>query len=414
MAASLPSSRPATAPASQPSTEPAASFVERLRLPDLYAQNPLKNWLFLLIALLVAFVVARIVVFILERIAKRLESFGWHGQAILFSGAGRPATLALFTTGLSLGLAQLVMPAPVEQFAHRIVLLLYLVALFWYGFNLVTVVELAMRRFARTTETDLDDQLVPIVRKTLRVFIVILGALFILQNVFQYDIGAWITGLGIAGLAVSLAAQDSLKNLFGSLTILFDRPFVLGQRIKCQGFDGTVEEIGFRSTKLRTAEGTIATMPNSIIVNDPVENWALRPKFRRFTNITITYDTPVAKVKLAVQIIRDLLESEDFRGPIHDTDATRNQDPPRVFFNEFNADSLNIQLFYWFRPATNWWDFVDFNQRLNIRLMEEYEKAGIEFAFPTQTLFLAGDPKRPLAPNGQFPSESHAPVPPGP
>ena len=96
--------------------------------------------------------------------------------------------------------------------------------------------------------------------------------------------------------------------------------------------------------QLRSQYGVVQAVPgtNSIIVNDPVENWALRAKFRRFTSITITYDTPVAKVKQAVQIIRDLLDSEDFRGPIHDVDAARNQDPPRAYFNEFNADSLTL------------------------------------------------------------------------
>jgi MscS family membrane protein len=401
MAGNLSTTRAATGPATQPS----ASFIERLRLQDLYAQNHLRNWLFLLLAILVALAADRVAAYVLTRIAKRLERMGWHAQATVFAGAARPATLALFTTGLSIGLAQLNMPVGVEDFSRRIILLLYLVSLFWYAFNLVAVVEVTLMRFARHTETTLDDQLVPIVRRAMRTFIVVIGALFILQNVFKYDIAAWITGLGIAGLAVSLAAQDSLKNLFGSLTILFDRPFVLGQRIKCQGFDGNVEEIGFRSTKIRTADGTIATMPNSIIVNDPVENWAVRKMFRRFTNITITYDTPVGKVREAVQIIRDLLESEEFRGPIHDADGARNENPPRVYFNEFNADSLNIQLFYWYRPATDWWAYLDFTQRFNIRLMEAYEKAGIEFAFPTQTLFLAGDPKRPLGSRGAAPAE---------
>ena len=136
-----------------------------------------------------------------------------------------------------------------QDLTERVLLLLYTVSAFWYAFNLVGVLEVALKKIAAPLDTTLDDDLVPVIRKALRIFIVVVGALFVLQNVFERDIGAWLAGLGIAGLAVSLAAQDSLKNLFGSITILFDRPFAAGQRIRFHGFEGVVEEIGFRSTK---------------------------------------------------------------------------------------------------------------------------------------------------------------------
>ena len=116
---------------------------------------------------------------------------------------------------------------------------------------------------------------------------------------------------------MSLAAQDSLKNLFGSITILFDRPFQVGERIVFAGHDGTIEEIGFRSTKVRTLTGHLVTIPNSNIVNDPVENIGKRPFIRRTMNVTITYDTPRDKIEQAAQIIRDILEEEGIGEPIH-------------------------------------------------------------------------------------------------
>lgn len=113
--------------------------------------------------------------------------------------------------------------------------------------------------------------------------------------------------LGIAGLAVSLAAQDSIKNLFGSVTIFIDNPFSVGDRIVFSGTDGFVEEIGFRSTRIRTLTGHLVTVPNMKFIDEAVENITARPYIRRTMNMTITYDTPPDKIEQAVQIIRDLL-----------------------------------------------------------------------------------------------------------
>lgn len=370
------------------------SFIDELRLEEL-ASNPLSHWLILLAAITVAVAAGKIVSWLLRRLAQRLERRRWHGQAQVFAGLASPATLALFSLGLSIGLAWIKMSDPLRTISGRILLLLYTMSAFWYAFNLVAVVEVAIKRFAQRTETTLDDELVPVIRKALRIFIIVIGALFILQNVFNRDIGAWLAGLGIAGLAVSLAAQDSLKNLFGSITILFDRPFALGQRILYGKYDGVVEEIGFRSTKIRTPDGSLVTIPNSNIVNDPVDNWQVRPRIFRTFIISITYDTPVAKVREAVEIVRRIFADPEFQPFIHDEDTKRNEFPPRVFFMDMAADNLALKVWYWYRPA-DWWTYCDFNQRFNLRLMEEYEKAGIEFAFPTRTLYLAGDPKRHL------------------
>ena len=194
---------------------------------------------------------------------------------------------------------------------------------------------------------------------------------------------------------MSLAAQDSIKNVFGSITVLIDRPFRVGEAITCSGQTGAVEEIGFRSTKIRTFTGNVVTIPNSIVANEVIENIGRRPYIRRLFNVTITYDTPRAKIQEAIDILRRLLEEPGIAEPIHPTIGL-DSFPPRVFFNEFNADSLNILVVYWYAPPA-WWDYLAHAERLNLRIFEEYEKAGIEFAFPTQTLFLAGDPKRRLA-----------------
>jgi Small-conductance mechanosensitive channel len=168
--------------------------------------------------------------------------------------------------------------------------------------------------------------------------------------------------------------------------IILDKPFKIGDRIVTQGYDGVVEQIGFRSTRVRTLTGHQVTIPNEKMAGVSVENIGRRPSIRRLTNITITYDTPIEKVEKAVAIIREILENHEGMDP---------EFPPRVYFNEFNDASLNIMMIYWYFPP-NYWDFLHFSEGVNLKIMRAFEAEGIEFAFPTTTTYLAQDNRRPL------------------
>jgi len=194
-----------------------------------------------------------------------------------------------------------------------------------------------------------------------------------------------LTGLGVGGLAVALAARPTLENLIGGLMILIDRPYRIGQRIRVKDHDGVVEEIGMRSTKIRLIDGHQTTIPNEEMARTDIENIGRREFVRRRTNITITHDTALDKVEKAVQIIREILDNHEGMDPNR---------PPRVYFNDFNPGSLNIMMIYWYYPP-NWWDFQAFNQSVNVQIMQEFNKEEIKFAFPTTTTYLAqghGDP----------------------
>lgn len=382
----------------EPQPEEPASAVDALIEVldvDVLTVNPWWRWLILLGAIFLGLLIGKIAQTILRRVGEGLETRGWHARGELFTDAASPAKLLIFTLALSSGLAQLEMGSSLRAVVIKTMQLLIFVAIFWYAFNLISIIDLVLRRKTEKENAKLNEQFVSVIRKTLRIFLIVIAVLFIAQNIFEQDIGAWLAGLGIAGLAVSLAAQDSLKNLFGSITILMDRPYQVGERINYGGYDGIVEDIGFRSTKMRTLTGHLVNIPNSRIVNDPVENIAQRPTIRRIMNITITYDTPVEKVRQAVQILRDILEEEGIREPIN---PVINGDTlsPRVHFNELNADSLNIFLIYWYGPPV-WWDYLEHSERLNFRIFEAFNEAGIDFAFPTQTIHLANDDNRQLA-----------------
>ena len=252
----------------------------------------------------------------------------------------------------------------------------------WFIYRLIGVIEHFLLHWTSKTHSQLDDQLVPLIRKTLRLVVVIMVALFIAQNIFNWNIAALLAGLGLGGLAFALAAKDMVANLFGSITIFADRPFQIGDRVTIDGQDGVVEEVGFRSTKLRTLTGHLVTVPNSVVANTTVENIAARPYLKRSLDIGVTYDTSPKKMKQAVKILREMCEAR-----AKNFVAGR---APRVFFTDFNADSLGINVTYWFVPV-EWEEFLSFNHDFNMELLTRFNEEGIEFAFPTRTLYIKKD-----------------------
>ncbi len=195
-----------------------------------------------------------------------------------------------------------------------------------------------------------------------------------------------VTGLGVGGLAVALAARPTIENLIGGLMILADRPYRVGQRIIVKGNDGIVQQIGLRSTKIRLLRGPQVTIPNEEMAKAEIENVARRQYIRRSSKITIKYDTPPEKVEKAVDIIKEILDDHEGMDPDR---------PPRVYFTEFNPDSLNISMMYWYHPG-KLWKSKAFSQKVNLRIMQEFRKEGIKFAYPTTTTYLALEDDQPL------------------
>ena len=260
------------------------------------------------------------------------------------------------------------------------------VALVWFIFKMVSIVDFHLKNWADSTGNTIDNILAPLVGKTLRVFIVIIGGILIIQNLTGVQIGPLLASLGIGGIAVALAAKDTIANFFGTLTILFDKPFQVGERILIDSYDGVVEDVGFRSTRIRTLTGHLVTIPNEKLVNTGLENISKRPHIRWLTNITVTYDTPPEKVEKAVSILRQILDNHEGMHPDF---------PPRVYFNGFNDWSLNIMMIAWFHPA-DYWVMQEWQQRTCLQILNRFNEEGIDFAFPSRTVYLANDDHRQL------------------
>jgi len=297
-----------------------------------------------------------------------------------------PLNLIFLTIALYAIRAFFNLPQTLDNLINTTIGILGTMAVFLFVYRLLDVLQFELAKYASREETPVDQTFVQMIRIFARVIVIVIGSIYLLRAISGKPLSALLAGLGIGGLAIALASQDTLKNFFGSIMIMLDKPFQVGQRILADGHDGVVETIGFRSTRVRTLTGHLVTIPNEKIAASNIENIGRRPSIRRLTNITITYDTPPDKIEKALEIIKEILNDHEGMDPDF---------PPRVFFNEFNDASLNILMMYWYFPP-NYWDFVAFNERVNLRIMRAFEVEGIEFAFPTTTNYLAQDAKRPL------------------
>jgi MscS family membrane protein len=260
-------------------------------------------------------------------------------------------------------------------------------AILWYLYRLAIFFENYLKDRAYRSDSNLGDMFVPFLGKSLRFLIIVVGFAVILHRLTGLNFGPLIASLGIGGVAIAFAAKESIANILGSLTIIFDKPFTVGDRIVIDNYDGVVEQVGFRSTRIRSLTGSLVSIPNEKVINMPLENIGKRPHIRWSTNITIAYDTPPAKVEKAVTIIKDILDNHEGMKPDF---------PPRVYFNDFNSTSLNIMVLAWYHPA-EYWQYMDWLQQTCFKILNAFEAEEIDFAFPTQTVYLAGDNKRELA-----------------
>jgi MscS family membrane protein len=291
----------------------------------------------------------------------------------------KPAEFLLVIIGLFIAAQILELPvAPVDLRRGAYALLKTLVTfdIAWALFNLVTLLETFLSGWVSRTESTLDDHLLPFIRKSLRVFIIFIAAIMTIQNL-GYSISGLLASLGIGGLAVALAAKDTLSNIFGSLMIILDRPFHIGDWVKAGDMEGIIEEIGFRSTKIRTFAKTLITVPNNIIANLSVDNISRMPKRRIKLTVGVTYETGPEQMRQAVEAIRTMLRNH----PAID------QDFFLVNFTDFNASSLDI-LVYCFTKTTVWGEYLDARQDVCLKIMDILEEHGMEIAFPSRSVYL--------------------------
>ncbi|MEE8061934.1 MAG: mechanosensitive ion channel family protein [Gemmatimonadales bacterium] len=339
--------------------------------------NTMSEWLIASGIIVAAVVAGRLIYWIIGRVVKRAVARTGNklGGVVVDMGEG-PLVFVVTVVGFWLAYRSLNTTAAFDIFIVKVFFALFTIAGAWFLTRLSDALfNDFLAPLVAETESELDDQLLPLARKAVKITIWVLTAIIALSNA-GFDVAAIIAGLGLGGLAFALAAQDSVSNLFGGFTIMADQPFKLNERVKIAGFDGTIEEIGLRSTRLKTLENRIVTIPNSTFTKSPVENVSSEPNRKVVLNLGLTYDMDEAKVERAMALLREI--------------AAANADLEEnvvVGFNAFGDFALNVAFIYYIRSGS---DIMGTQTAINLAILQRFNAEGLEFAFPTQTIQLSG------------------------
>lgn len=371
----------------------------------------------LFILLLLGGLLRKVIEYVLENYLLRLTAkTSWQWDDVLLHNILKPFSFLAMVIFFSLFYSDLQFPIEVNVVIRIALELLAAFSLLWLVFRLVDVFADYLAKITKATESKFDDQLVPLLRKTLKFFAFTLGIITIIQN-YGYSVSSLLAGLGIGGLAVALAARDTLANFFGSIMIFADKPFQVGDWIISNGVEGTVEEVGFRSSRIRTFYNSVVSVPNSKLADAAIDNMGLRQYRRLKTTIGLTYSTTAEQMHAFVEGIRAAIKAND----------KIRQDFYEIHFNEFGDFSLNV-LVYCFFDVGSWSEELRERHNFLLEVLRLAEKLGVEFAFPTQTVhidsFYKDEPREVgkrlsdaemagvitgFGPNGKF-SRPHGPV----
>ena len=339
--------------------------------------NPLLDWAItgglIILSVLVAKAIYKVFSGILKRFSAKTKS---TFDDLLIDLLEEPAALTLGWFGIWKSVHYLQMNERVDSFVDKVYYFVLIGFIAWALTRLVeAIITTYLQPIVEKSESDLDDQLLPLLRKGLKIVIWTLAAIIALSNA-GYDVGAIIAGLGIGGLAVALAAQDTVKNFIGGFTVFVDKPFTVKQRVVVNGVDGTVEEIGIRSTRIRTLDGRIVTVPNSKFLDSSIENISSEPSRKIVLNLGLTYSTSAAEMQEAMDLLKAIVSAQE------GTD-----EKVLVGFNAFNDSSLNIILIYYITAGA---DILGVQTGINLEILKQFNERGFDFAFPTQTLHIEG------------------------
>jgi MscS family membrane protein len=349
-------------------------WITQLLGSNLYFGNTLGRYLLFFGSIGLAIIVGKAVYWISENIIRKFtEKTATKIDDIIFDAIRKPIVLVLVIIGIFLGSKLLTLSPSMAIFFKNTVEFLVILNVGWFIISFLdSIIEHYLVPFTQQTETDLDDHLIPVIRTVLKVVIFCVTIIVALANI-GFNVGAFLAGLGIGGLALALASKDILANLFGGITILADRPFKMGDLIDYKGRRGTILEIGMRTTKIKTIENTVMIIPNSNITVDMIENVTAGVERRFKFTIGIEYGSSTKDVQKGVEIIKDVVNNT----PNVNTEKTL------VAFESFNAYSLDITCIYF---ITDMKDFFVNRGEMNLEIKKRFEKAKINMAFPTQTI----------------------------
>lgn len=324
------------------------------------------------IGILLSVFLRKLVASLLKKPRKKVENF----LTVLLDGLSSPLAFLVVFTGFYFSVLVLDLHGTVNHLALNVIQFLLTFTVIRIIYVLIDDVALQMGNLAGETESRLDDQLIPVLRKLAKVVIAAIGIVFFMQ-LKGYPVTGIIAGLGIGGLAFAFAAQDSIAGIFASVALFLDRPFMVGDFVQVGSVSGTVEEVGLRSTRIRTLGKTLVTIPNKEIVDSTIDNLSKRPMRRCLITLGITYNANAEQMADLVKGLREMLVGDDM---------VQHQGS-NVHFTTFGDSSLNVEMAFFIKTA-DYSKFLQSRQEINIKIMHIVQNLGLDFAFPSTTVYL--------------------------
>lgn len=343
-------------------------------LDQTFYGNKISAWAIALGIFFGAIIVAKICYWIIGKYVKKLTAkTKTNLDDLLVDKLEEPVVYAIGIVGFYWGFQNLKFGEGVDNFFVATFTVVFTLNITWLVVRtLDAIIEEYLTPIVSKSDSDLDDQLLPLVRKLLKAILWALGIVIGLNNV-GFDVTALIAGLGIGGLALALAAQDTVKNIFGGLMVYLDKPFKVKDRININGFDGFVEEVGIRSTRIRTLEGRVVTLPNAQFSDNPVENISIEPSRKVVINLGLTYETSPEKMELAIQLLDEIAGTNE------------NLEEDRlVSFNNWGDFSMGILFIYYIKSSA---DILKTQTEINMAILRKFNAEGLDFAYPTQMVY---------------------------
>jgi MscS family membrane protein len=341
-----------------------------------YFGNTVGKYLIAIAIVVGGIIAGKIVYWIFENVLKVFtKKTKTNLDDIIVEALNNPVVFFVFYVCFNYAYKTLFLSARAETVFKNISYILLAIDIAWAVINLIdSFIKEYFVKMAEKTKSELDDQLLPVIRTLVKIVIIVIAAISVLDNM-GFDIASLLAGLGIGGLAFALAAQDTLKNFFGGVAVFTDKPFKVGDRIKLDDArDGFVREIGVRSTKLETFDGTYIIVPNALISSTILENIS-REKTRRVKMVLgLEYSTSSAKLDRAIEILKEIIKKNK-----------NTNDDSVVTFDNFGNSSLDIQVIYWINDLTK---IADVKHSINSEIKKRFDKENINFAFPTTTIYL--------------------------
>lgn len=333
------------------------------------------------ILILSTFIIRYIFLYIIDRKIAQIKIMRSDAINNIINAIKGPIGYLILTQGFYIAIIYLQLPEKVGPFeiasiVSTIYVLIISFIILFFAFKIVDIVALFIDERAKKTDSILDEQLVPLIIKSLRILVITIGLLSILQN-FGYNITTLVAGLGLGGLAFALAAQTTISNIFGSVTIFSDKHFRIGDWIQVGDVNGIVEELGFRTTRIRRFDQALVTVPNSMFVNKEIINYSSMQKRKIEFYLGITYETTIDKIKLVVNGIKSIIEN----------DEKFERSTYVVRFTDFGESSLNIYI-YCFTTVTEFIKFQGVKEELNLKIIELLNNLDVELAFSSRTIYV--------------------------